>query len=57
MITSHHLGYLEALLSGTSRTGNTVIDEYIWTLLPMKTVFDIKEIERKFTMNILKTKY
>jgi len=40
---------IEALLSGTGRTGNTAIDEYIWTLLPMKTVFDVEEIERKFT--------
>jgi len=40
---------IEALLSGTGRTGNTAIDEYIWTLLPMKTIFDVEEIERKFT--------
>lgn len=41
---------IEALLSGTGRVGNTTtIDEYIWTLLPMKTVFDVEEIERKFS--------
>uniref|UniRef100_A0A2S2NXH1 DUF4806 domain-containing protein n=1 Tax=Schizaphis graminum TaxID=13262 RepID=A0A2S2NXH1_SCHGA len=41
---------IEALLSGTGRMGNmTTIDEYIWTLLPMKSVFDVEEIERKFS--------